>query len=585
MMRRALGARFASQLRAELRQLGLLTHVFLRRITDSELVSQQGELSVTFSHVLAFIALPGMLAPLLVMPKYSYLATLPDRIREPYTWDDKLFFVSLSMTLIGLLTLFHWDELLLDGRDFSILAALPIRLRTMLGAKIVMLLSFPAVFLVAISNVSSILYPVMAMPPGSGLGVYGLTIASHLCAVFAGGAFVFFAILAVQGVIATLCGYETVRLVVPLLQFALFLLMLSFFTLAPRMLAGIHPGDDRLGTAMGLFPPLWFLGLYETMIDGDTAPVFGILAGRALGALSAAVAAVCLIYLYAYLYQFRTIGEARRAEAGTRLRPPKVAVWFFESLLARTPFDRAIILFVGKTIRRSHIHRLILIGFISVGFLIAFEGLLALLAQPGGPRDGQRTPLLAMQLILTFFVLVGLRMVFAIPAELRANWVFQSAVTEEPRACQTGVRKAMFYCGACPILILLFPAYVVQWGWSEAVFHLGFGFACSCLLIDALLMGFTKIPFACAYLPGRARMTVRWPFYWLAFTAYGYGMASIEAWIMEGSAVRFVSAAAIMLAAIAALRILSVRSVRNHPLLYDEEPEPYLCTLELNRVE
>jgi hypothetical protein len=80
--------------------------------------------------------------------------------------------------------------------------------------------------------------------------------------------------------------------------------------------------------------------------------------------------------------------------------------------------------------------------------------------------------LLSIPLILSFFVLSGMRMVFAIPSELPANWTFQITEDSDHKDCLSGVRKAMMLLAIVPIFSLLFPVYAVLWGLGLALLRL-----------------------------------------------------------------------------------------------------------------
>ena len=49
-----------------------------------------------------------------------------------------------------------------------------------------------------------------------------------------------------------------------------------------------------------------------------------------------------------------------------------------------------------------------------------------------------------------------MRVIFPIPAELRANWIFQVTEGEHRKECLSGVRKAMVVLAVAPLFLLLF---------------------------------------------------------------------------------------------------------------------------------
>ena len=254
-------------------------------------------------------------------------------------------------------------------------------------------------------------------------------------------------------------------------------------------------------------------------------------------------------------------------------------------LVLRKPLERATYFFVVNTLMRSTKHRLYLAAYVGVGFALAAFGIFqvlvhtedrsvsAILFQPN-------EALLAIPLILSFFLLSGMRIVFTIPAELRANWVFQMAEDENRLDCCAGVRKVMIVRAAL-LLVSLFPIYAILWGWAPAFQQLIFSLMLSLILMELLLMNFRKIPFTCSYQPGKANITVLGVLYWLAFTTYAYTMATLERWLMQDDA-RWVGFLVLMLVVLGGLVVFrKTRLLGRSGLVYEDEPNPEVQTLGL----
>src|ERR1017187_7699760 len=79
--------------------------------------------------------------------------------RDLASLGEKEFFICFSMTVMGLVTVIEWEMLFPDRRDYANLTPLPIRLRTMFGAKIAALLAFLTIFSVAINAFSPVMFP------------------------------------------------------------------------------------------------------------------------------------------------------------------------------------------------------------------------------------------------------------------------------------------------------------------------------------------------------------------------------------------------------------------------------------------
>jgi hypothetical protein len=187
----------------------------------------------------------------------------------------------------------------------------------------------------------------------------------------------------------------------------------------------------------------------------------------------------------------------------------------------------------------------------------------------------------SVPLVLSFFLLVALRVGFTIPAELRANWVFQLTECDERRECLSGVRKAVMVFAVLPLFAALAPCYLALWGWQTAALHICFGVTLSLILMELLLLNLRKIPFTCSYVPGKAHLNTRWYFYLLAFTTYAYTMARLELWSLRSPA-RVAVVYGLMFIALGVLMALRNRLLAGgFAFVFEEEPEPVVRTLNL----
>ena len=108
------------------------------------------------------------------------------------------------------------------------------------------------------------------------------------------------------------------------------------------------------------------------------------------------------------------------------------------------------------------------------------------------------------------------------------------------------------------------------------------GFLWALVLAELLLLGFTKLPFACPHVPGKGNLKVFGAAYLFAFLAYAYGFADLEQLALQtpnGSAA-LVGALLVLLLVLAAYRhrVLSRRA----GFVFDELPDPAVVTLGLS---
>jgi hypothetical protein len=140
-----------------------------------------------------------------------------------------------------------------------------------------------------------------------------------------------------------------------------------------------------------------------------------------------------------------------------------------------------------------------LAGISGLGLVLASQSLLNSFenGEPAGramvSADG-----LAIPLVLAFFIIVGLRLMFEIPVELRSNWIFRLMLNAEKHECEPLARKVMLVPVLPWVLLISFPIYAYFGSWAVACWHTLIVVAWSLLLTDAVLIRFRKLPFTCS---------------------------------------------------------------------------------------
>ena len=122
--------------------------------------------------------------------QYVKLQQAPMYVRDLASLGEKEFFICFSMTVMGLVTVIEWEMLFPDRRDYANLTPLPIRLRTMFGAKIAALLAFLAIFSLVINAFSPVMFPAVVIQKGSVLSVIPFA-RCHIVSILAANTFVF----------------------------------------------------------------------------------------------------------------------------------------------------------------------------------------------------------------------------------------------------------------------------------------------------------------------------------------------------------------------------------------------------------
>ena len=83
----------------------------------------------------------------------------------------------------------------------------------------------------------------------------------------------------------------------------------------------------------------------------------------------------------------------------------------------------------------------------------------------------------------------------------------------------------------CAVVPLLAPVEFRCFPAGTAIFHLAYGFTLTLLLVELMFLGFRKIPFTCAHLPGKVNLSFLAVMYIYGFTTYSRTMAAFEKWL------------------------------------------------------
>jgi hypothetical protein len=189
--------------------------------------------------------------------------------------------------------------------------------------------------------------------------------------------------------------------------------------------------------------------------------------------------------------------------------------------------------------------------------------------------------LMEAPLILSFFVVSGLRATFNIPYELGANWMFQITSGNQAAEFLKATRRWVLLRGVLPVYAALAPLEFAFSDAREAAFHLAFGLAIATLLIEILFFKFNKVPFTCSYLPAKSHLAFLAGAYLYGFTMYTFTMASLERCVVESPermVLFFVFVVAVLVSLLWYRRSGHDRAVE---IIYEEDRDPLIRQLNL----
>jgi hypothetical protein len=408
---------------------------------------------------------------------------------------------------------------------------------------------------------------------------------AHLATVVLSGLFAALAMATAQGVLITLLPATAFRRVSVWMQTMLMGVLVMLLFVSPLLASNLSELAKRHSPWVYSFPGYWFAGLYEQLrpavgnsthlIDnpGDRSAVeFLIHLGRvAAWALAGVAGLFVLTYLPGYRRHARKVLEAPQPNPSGPTWLKRAITGVVNRKILRHPVQIGVFHFINQTITRSMKHRLFLATYAGCG------GALAVLT-----FGSDRSELLRLPLTLSFILVSALRAAFNFPSELRANWAFQVTESNHARDCLAAMRKWIVVCAIVPLVLLQAPMEFVGFAWATAVFHLAFGIALSVLLMETMFLEFRKVPFTCAYLPGKINLVALSVIYIIGFTIYSNTMASLEAWLEDKPPAMAAFFACAGIAYMLLTRWRNRRLDSESALDYEDPGDPAVRTLELS---
>jgi hypothetical protein len=462
------------------------------------------ELELGMGVVLIFLAMPGVLVSLLMFEKYGSLIRFlrGDGTFDPYmaTIPDEYFFIVLSMSVSCAVALWRWNSIFPDRRDYQNLVPLPIPLSTIFFANLFAIFALTALLTIVVNAASFVLFPIAVLGSQESFSKLFRFAFGHAVSVSLSSIFSFLAIFALSGLLMACLPFRIYRKVSVYVRFVVAFCLLAVlatsFTVSSVLTVGSHVIFQRLGG----MPPAWFLGLTETLWGNGDDIFFASLTRRAMDSLALAI----LISIVAYAFSFRRcfvripeVADAGPLPRARRLRLPAILL---DATILRAPKLRACYHFVSRTLLRSDAHLQIVLAFAALGLVVAAQTVNAAY-HPGFSFTAQppSVALLSTPYILSYCLLLGIRLAFEVPLDLSANWIFQLWIEPGGELPRQVARRVLLTFSLGWIAPLCFLYSVLLWGWLTALLQTTILIGCCVVFVEVLLVKFRKIPFTCSY--------------------------------------------------------------------------------------
>jgi hypothetical protein len=516
---------------ASISQAKILRRHFFRRFFDNDAISIEAETEASVIRALCAVAVPALMVAFWLLPHYPG--------RESWaTAADRYFFVLYSFTVMGFVTTFEWEMLFPDRADFLILLPLPLQERALFLAKAKALLTFLGMFLIAANLFAQILFPAVGT---RGNASYAHSAWAHFAAVTLAGICAAFSVLAVEGLALCLIPSTWFRLVSPIIQAISITVLLLLMLLFPICGSHMQPLLEGRASFAQFVPPLWFLGLYEHLQLGASAP-----AGSAALARLALIATAAVVLVAVFTYPLAWARQKKRALEGalTSLGQGRslLSTLLHRTLLLR-PQARGIFHFLAQTIARNNRYQVYLAMYAGVGLALTLTAVLtfqfsANFLIPALSISG----LHAVLPLLLFWLVLGLKAAFGFPVDMKSRWVFPICLLPALRYAgpypgpdaKTAKTFTLLCCAALTAMVLLL-LLELHWSYWRLFIQASFGAILCALLSNFFFVGRTQIPFTRARMPGRSSLPLVLCAYAVLFPVLVLSTVALELWAELGA--------------------------------------------------
>ena len=566
--------------RSENRQFVVLFRHFLLRMFHNDVLKFEDQRRENFIILLSFfIAAGSVLSVFILMP---YLIAMLGYTSET-VWVEKTLFITLSMAFTGIISVINWNNLYLDEKDYLHLTGLPVSTGALFTAKFFSLLAFVGIISLAIHVGPVLIFTFFLGEIYNVNPFYHTSIVSfalvHLVTSFMANLFVFLVVALIQGIVLLLPGTRGFKKISMAVQTLLLMGFVSIFIWFPHTASTLEKLKEQYHSFIYYFPPLWFVGFYEQMI-GNYDMVFK----KHLYIAPAVVVLLMNVYAFSIPLCFKRYSSPYSAGKVESAFSRMLAALkrSFDHIFLGNSLQKAIFYFSLSVLNRSRKHKLHLAVFITLPVTFVMTHAWIKLYRGGWAYfTGYQPLLIAIPLLLYFFVVLGFRVVVSYPAAVDANWIFQLTVKENPTPYIKGLKKVILLFGILPIFAVLLAFYSFCWGVIPALLHSVFSVTLAWVILELFFVHYRKIPFVSAYIPGKAGLKYFWGLYLLGFALYMWGFSALGMILLRNPIFYFIYY--LLLAdALYLLRRYRLKRENANPVVFDEEPEPAMLGFGLD---
>jgi len=554
----------------------LIRHFFNMLINNSLIKSESHE-SEKLAVATVFFSLSGGVISHIILKKYLIgLST----IDWNFVWFDIIIFMTLTMTLMGIICAVVWNNLFLDKGDYANLLVLPVKILKIFKAKFLSTL----IFVLSISfffNFSSSL--VFAGYLSQKLQIHPLYfVFVHLIANLLANLFVFFFISVLHGIMTVLFNNRLMKNLSVYMQVAIISGFIWILFWLPNNLDWMNELKESKSPLLNYLPPFWFLGLEEKLLNSPDKMV------SSLAPLAVLALAITLL-IYFLMFPISLLKYIRSSHSNNNYLRIKFLKFFsplrrlFIKIFLRNPIQAGTFYFVWHIFRRNLKVKLQL-GFFLVAPIAVITSILVNYITKQGLHYFERISafLISIPLILAYFSVAALRGIINYPINKNANWVIRLTESSHKGQYMAGLKKAVFFFGVFPLFFILFIFYTYFWGFKAAFFHILFATAIVILLIEVCFLNYKKMPFVSTSIPNKTGFKYLVLFYSFSFIIYSLHLTELGIYLLKNPE-RYLFFYPVVLLVYSILKWYQKKYNSDYQFIFEEEQEPYFLSLGLEK--
>jgi hypothetical protein len=563
-----------------LKNFKILTKHFFNRLFQNDVIAFGDQMRQRVFSIMAVLASILGLISFMLLGKYEFIQD------NGTSWEEKCYIIAFFMVMMGIIAVLEWDAFFPDDRDYLNISPLPVREGTIFNAKIASLFLFAGLFALGMNLFTTFvfwLYLPQWLSTSLLFSLYFVFV--HVLTTFAALLFSLFFFNSLAGLIMAVGRsrfFDRISTFFRSIFLALFVLLsFGFFRGAfygtNWFMVLVTQMKNSNSIWLYFFPPMWFTGMYETLL-GNQDPQYQALFYIAVSAL---------LFLIAVFYVLARVGykkNLKERDVIRRKRPFLVKLKSslsksFNAVFLRDLTQRAIFYFYWKTIKASMFHKIRLISYLASGVGLILILFVSHEAGVGIFFTINKT-MLSTPIILSLFMIIGVRGNVNLPVSLEANWIFQQTERKEHKHYFLGIKKGVVLLHLLPLFLILMVFYLGLWEKNTAVIHVLFGFSISILLMEVFFLKYNKIPFACSYLPGKEKLQFYWILYVFVYVVVLSILNSMEAALLKNPSGFPVFLAGVFLI-ILSIRVYQAKVFyKKNGIKYEEEPEVVMIDLD-----